>query len=186
MSSLSLAQNSHSSLCFNPLRANNWHTWHMENHPFLWRRIRRVRRIQVCMARKGLMIGNPFCVLSIAKNFALFILPLSASDGPTTARRIKNNWLNVWLYSVLRLPIKKRNQLKHQPSEIEKEIACEVAWVDHKHFLRKSADRKAQISKPFVPLTKLVCALQILSGCVYHLEQPQAQSLFSISDGFGS
>ena len=26
----------------------------MENHPFLWRRIRRVRRIQVCMARKGL------------------------------------------------------------------------------------------------------------------------------------
>ena len=28
----------------------------MENHPFLWRRIRRVRRIQVCMARKGLNI----------------------------------------------------------------------------------------------------------------------------------
>ena len=27
----------------------------MENHPFLWRRIRRVRRIQVCMARKGLI-----------------------------------------------------------------------------------------------------------------------------------
>ena len=26
----------------------------MENHPFLWMRIRRVRRIQVCMARKGL------------------------------------------------------------------------------------------------------------------------------------
>ena len=38
----------------NPLRANYCHTWHMENHPFLWRRIRRVRRIQVCMARKGL------------------------------------------------------------------------------------------------------------------------------------
>ena len=45
----------------NPLRANYCHTWHMENHPFLWRRIRRVRRIQVCMARKGLIlktIGN--------------------------------------------------------------------------------------------------------------------------------
>ena len=26
----------------------------MENHPFLWRWIRRVRRIQVCMARKVL------------------------------------------------------------------------------------------------------------------------------------
>ena len=42
----------------NPLRANYCHTWHMENHPFLWRRIRRVRRIQVCMARKGLIISN--------------------------------------------------------------------------------------------------------------------------------
>ena len=31
-------------------------TWHMENHPFCWRRIRRVRRIQVCMARKGLIV----------------------------------------------------------------------------------------------------------------------------------
>ena len=39
---------------FNPFRANYCHTWHMKNHPFLWRRIRRVRRIQVCMARKGL------------------------------------------------------------------------------------------------------------------------------------
>ena len=40
---------------YNPLRANYCHTWHMENHPFLWRRIRRVRRIQVCMARRGLI-----------------------------------------------------------------------------------------------------------------------------------
>ena len=30
----------------------------MENHPFLWRRIRRVRRIQVCMARKGLSLQS--------------------------------------------------------------------------------------------------------------------------------
>ena len=51
----------------NPLRANYCHTWHMENHPYLWRRIRRVRRIQVCMARKGLTVSwldwslqNPF------------------------------------------------------------------------------------------------------------------------------
>ena len=50
-------RNAHGRHCvsnFNPLRANYCHTWHMENHPFLWRRIRRVRRIQVCMARKGL------------------------------------------------------------------------------------------------------------------------------------
>ena len=31
----------------------------MENHHFLWRRIRRVRRIQVCMARKGLTDIRP-------------------------------------------------------------------------------------------------------------------------------
>ena len=46
---------SYSTHWVNPLRANHCHTWHMENHPFLWRRIRRVRRIQVCMARKGLI-----------------------------------------------------------------------------------------------------------------------------------
>ena len=45
---------------FNPLRANYCHTWHIENHPFWWRRIRRVRRIQVCMARKGLNENLPF------------------------------------------------------------------------------------------------------------------------------
>ena len=44
----------------NPLRANYCHTWHMENHPFLWRRIRRVRRIQVCMARKGITLHGCF------------------------------------------------------------------------------------------------------------------------------
>ena len=49
-----------STLFVNPLRANYCHTWHMENHPFLWRRIRPVRRIQVCMARKGLRLKPCF------------------------------------------------------------------------------------------------------------------------------
>ena len=34
----------------------------MENHPLLCRRIRRVRRIQVCMARKGLKGTNQMCL----------------------------------------------------------------------------------------------------------------------------
>ena len=38
---------------FNPLRANYCHTWHMENHPFVWRRIRRVRRIKYVWPVKG-------------------------------------------------------------------------------------------------------------------------------------
>ena len=50
----------------NPLRVNYCHTWHMENHPCLWRQIRRVRRIQVCMARKGLTgcMWTLFCSMS--------------------------------------------------------------------------------------------------------------------------
>ena len=41
---------------FNPLRTNYCHTWHMENQSFLWRWIRRIRRIQVSMACKGLTL----------------------------------------------------------------------------------------------------------------------------------
>ena len=36
----------------------------------------------------------------------------------------------------------------------------EIAWGD-KHYQRKSADCKAQISKVFVSLAELICALQI-------------------------
>ena len=56
--------------------------------------------------------------------------------------------------------------------EIEKEIVCEVAWGD-KHCLRKSADRKAQISAAFFPLISnwyVLCDLQIFLGSVYHLK----------------
>ena len=45
------------------------------NHPFLWRRIRRVRRIQVCMARKGLTIWRPIfhfrLILSFEKEWSI-------------------------------------------------------------------------------------------------------------------
>ena len=34
----------------------------------------------------------------------------------------------------------------------------------NKHHLRKSADRKAQIRKAFVPLTELICAFPIVFG----------------------
>ena len=50
-----------------------------------------------------------------------------------------------------------------------------------KYYLRKSADRKAQSGRRFVPLIALLfvlCDFQILSGSVSHLEEPHAQSLF--------
>ena len=43
--------------------------------------------------------------------------------------------------------------------EIEKEIVREVARGDEP-YLRKSADRKAQIRKAFVQLSGLICALR--------------------------
>ena len=42
--------------------------------------------------------------------------------------------------------------------EIEKEIVREVARGD-KHYLKKSAEHKAQISKAFVQFSGLLCAL---------------------------
>ena len=45
----------------------------MENHPCLWRRIRRVRRIQVCMARKGLTAKTTFWKNS-KRSFVGFLL----------------------------------------------------------------------------------------------------------------
>ena len=42
---------------------------------------------------------------------------------------------------------------------IEKEIVREVAR-GNKHYLRKSADRKAQISNGLIKLSGLICVLQ--------------------------
>ena len=42
---------------------------------------------------------------------------------------------------------------------------CEVARGD-KHYLRKSADCKAQMSEAFVPLTELIYALKI-AICIF-------------------
>ena len=66
--------------------------------------------------------------------------------------------------------------------EIEKEIVSEVTQVDRgdKHRPRKSGDHKAEISKAFVQLSGLICALRsadFLRWC-YHLEQPNTHSLF--------
>ena len=72
--------------------------------------------------------------------------------------------------------------------EVEKEIVREVARCD-KQFLRKSADREAQLSPAWVewtPLWFVLCDLQIFSGNVYHIEQPHAQSLFSVSNISGT
>ena len=59
--------------------------------------------------------------------------------------------------------------------------------MGNKHHLRKSADRKAQIRKAFVPLTELICAFRSadFSGGVIPQAQPHAQSLFLFPIVFG-
>ena len=70
--------------------------------------------------------------------------------------------------------------------DIEKEIVREVARGD-KPYLRKSADRKAQIRKAFVQFSGLICALRSVYflSKVYHPEPPHAQSLFLFPIVFG-
>ena len=54
---------------------------------------------------------------------------------------------------------------------------------DDKPYMRKSTDRKAQISKAFVQLSGLICALR--SCKVYHSELPASRTIsFSISNSF--
>ena len=75
--------------------------------------------------------------------------------------------------------------------EIEKEIVREVARGG-KHYLRKYANRKAQIRQTFLLLNPpifVLCDLQIFAGRsstgVYHLEKSHAQSLFLFPIVFG-
>ena len=86
------------------------------------------------------------------------------------------------------LLIEKRTKLIPKLLEIEKKkkekIVGEVARGDQ-HCPRESADRKAQISKAFVPHTGMICAslrfADFRRQCCYQLEQPRAQSLFLLS-----
>ena len=62
------------------------------------------------------------------------------------------------------------------------------AALGDKHHLRKSADRKAQIRKAFVPLTGLICAFRsadFLEVVFIPRAQPHAQSLFLFPIDFG-
>ena len=57
-----------------------------------------------------------------------------------------------------------------------------------KHHLRKSADRKAQVRKAFVPLPGLICAFRsadFFQVVFIPRAQPHAQSLFLFPRVFG-
>ena len=69
----------------------------------------------------------------------------------------------------------------------KRDCAWGCAWGIKQH-LRKSADRKAQIRKAFVPLTELICAFRsadFLRCCFIPQAQPHAQSLSLFPIVFG-
>ena len=80
------------SLKLNPLRANYCHTWHMENHPFLWRWIRRVWRIQVCMARKGLTPSDNYYNREAFSPFSFASCSLNLFCSLCWAETVTSSW----------------------------------------------------------------------------------------------
>ena len=58
------------------------------------------------------------------------------------------------------LLIEKMNQINTKTIGNRKKRLCVRLRSGDKHHLRKSADRKAQIRKAFVPLTGLICAFR--------------------------
>ena len=86
--------------------------------------------------------------------FTLFVLPLS--NGMTGDRSTETN---DQISGCTVLLIEKMNQINTKKTiGIEKKRLCVRLRSEDKHHLRKSADRKAQIRKAFVPLTGLICA----------------------------
>ena len=101
----------------NPLRANYCHTWHMENHPCLWRRICRVRRIQVCMARKGLRWLGTVVTSHIASNRQAYtpVMSMLQKDVQSTHctscacnQPAHTNTIMLWILHVVVPPYKMR------------------------------------------------------------------------------
>ena len=100
----------------------------------------------------------------LPKKLALFISLRPLSNGPTSDRKTEDKLFNDQTTALPSFQSKKKkNQVntKHYWTDIEKDIVREVTWGD-KHYLRKSADRKAQNSQQGVrvPPNRLICALQ--------------------------
>ena len=104
---------------------------------------------------------------------ALFLPPFS--NDATSDRRTENNWSNWRLHAQRPSHRKKKNKgirLIPKTIGIRKTIVPDVTRGD-KHYLRKSADRKAQISMRSFHSLDWFCALRS-ADChglgVYHLE----------------
>ena len=97
--------------------------------------------------------------LHFSKRFAFFALSNGVIDRGSKQQSKRSNFR---LHRSSFSPKKSKKWIKLIPKTIgNRKRDC--AWGcarGNKHHLRKSADRKAQIRKAFVPLTELICAFR--------------------------
>ena len=143
-----------------------------------WRRNLHFSLPKMCSLVSPLWNGAEF-TLSVAKalhsskqfaffvKFALFAIVLPLSNGVTGDRSTEKKTIEF-----LAAPsFSSKKWIKLIPKTIgnRKKRLCARLRSGDKHPLRKSADRKAQIRKAFVPLTGLICAFRsadFLRGCL--------------------
>ena len=109
--------------------------------------------------------------LHFSERFAFFALSNGVIDRGSKQQSKRSNFR---LHRSSFSPKKSKKWIKLIPKTIgNRKRDC--AWgcasrVGNKHHLRKSADRKAQIRKAFVPLTELICAFRsagFLRWCLF-------------------
>ena len=158
--------------------------------PQYWRRVLRFSLPKFCTSVSHLLKCAEF-TLSIAKNVALF-------ETVRILRTVKwRDWQGIEAakhtiefpaapFFFLVEKIEKMNQINTKNYWKKKKRLCVRLRLGNKHHLRKSADRKAQIRKAFVPLTELICAFRSadFSGGVYSPSATSRTISFSISNSF--
>ena len=97
--------------------------------------------------------------LAMSSHFQLLPKSCTLHSACQIARRVIEETKQMINCTTAVFQSKKGMKFIQKPLEIEKDTVCELAQ-DDKHRLRKSEDRKAQISKAFAPLNRLFCALR--------------------------
>ena len=106
--------------------------------------------------------------LHFSKRFAFFALSNGVIDRGSKQQSKRSNFR---LHRSSFSPKKSKKWIKLIPKTIgNRKRLCVRLRLGNKHHLRKSADRKAQIRKAFVPLTELICAFRsagFLRWCLF-------------------
>ena len=119
---------------------------------------------KICTSVFPLLNGAEFTLsvaktLHFSKQFAFFALSRGVIDRRSKQQRKRSNFR---LHRSSLSSKKSKKWIKLIPKTIgnRKKRLCVRLRLGNKHHLKKSADRKAQIRKAYVPLTELICAFR--------------------------